>query len=213
LLTAHLAKGLEFPAVFVAGMYEGGFPHFLARDKDEDIEEERRLIYVAFTRAMKRLTLSRPRRRMVPGKGHQDVEASRFLREIPPGKLRMGGSGGFAASRPGAMAEDRESRMARLGFGGAPAPAPRSPSPISLPIEAPITSGAIARPEGLRTMLPDSPAELQPGTRVWHGEFGMGVVRRMEGVPGNLKLTVLFDRSGVKSLFARYAKLEIVLGS
>jgi DNA helicase II / ATP-dependent DNA helicase PcrA len=83
LLTAHLAKGLEFPVVFVSGMYEGGFPHFRSLDREEDIEEERRLVYVAFTRAKERLFITRPRRRLAGGEGYVDVDPSRFLGEIP----------------------------------------------------------------------------------------------------------------------------------
>ncbi|RME21465.1 MAG: ATP-dependent DNA helicase PcrA, partial [Deltaproteobacteria bacterium] len=96
LLTAHLAKGLEFPQVYVVGMFEGGFPHFRAMDREEDIEEERRLVYVAMTRARDRLVLTRSRRNLVVGEGYRDVRPSRFLADLPDtGVVFEGGGAGM----------------------------------------------------------------------------------------------------------------------
>jgi DNA helicase-2/ATP-dependent DNA helicase PcrA len=237
LLTAHLAKGLEFPVVFVVGLYEGGFPHFMARDKEEDIEEERRLVYVAFTRAKQRLTVTRARRRMIPGKGYVDVEISRFLREVPSNLIQWSGSGGYTAS----TAEvDRAQRMARLGLdpdatsrGRPPArPATFAPSssssssapprrpqpglPFRSPLPAPSESESLSLVDEAsmgvhRTRVPEGPEDLRVGQRVLHPQFGVGEIRRTDGAPSNLKVTIHFDRAGPKTLFARHAHLEILL--
>jgi len=185
LLTAHLCKGLEFPVVFCSGMCEGGFPHHLARDREEDLEEERRLVYVAFTRAMEELYVTRPRRRLVMGTGFQPAEPSRFLDEIPDEVLD-----GDKAAIPSWLRARR--RM------NADAPEPSSDKPA-------VPTGAY------RTESPESAEDLRPGTRVLHPTFGTGVIRRCEGAAANLKLHIFFDRHGSKSVYARYARLEVVL--
>jgi DNA helicase-2/ATP-dependent DNA helicase PcrA len=209
LLTAHLAKGLEYPVVFVAGMVEGGFPHFLARDREEDLEEERRLVYVAFTRAMKRLYLTRSRMRFVPGSGHIMVQPSRFIGEIPRELVEWAGAGGLST-----RGEGRHSTMSRLGFSEMKSPQ-RQPLPdldhgdgeseSAMPSEPPLIEGT------LRTQAPESSQDLSVGTRVLHPSFGIGTIQRRDGSPGNLKLRIQFESFGYKSIFARYARLEIVL--
>jgi DNA helicase-2/ATP-dependent DNA helicase PcrA len=189
LLTAHLAKGLEFPVVFCVGMVEGGFPHHRAREKEEDLEEERRLVYVAFTRAMKRLFLTRARRRLVMGMGFQTAEPSRFLDEIPPAVLG------------GDKEPERAAWAASPGYSTARFPVPTKQRPVR----------AAERPADLRTFSPDDPGEFQPGTRVMHPTFGLGEIKRVEGTQQNLKLHIRFDQHGSKSVYARFAKLEVVL--
>jgi DNA helicase-2/ATP-dependent DNA helicase PcrA len=185
LLTAHLCKGLEFPVVFCTGMFEGGFPHSLSREREEDLEEERRLVYVAFTRAMEVLFVTRPRRRLVMGTGFQPTQGSRFLDEIPDEVLT-----GDTASGPTWI-------RASQGATSRPIPSPAA--------AVPVFEGSI------RTECPESAEDLQPGTRVLHPTFGTGVIRRCEGAAGNLKLHIVFDRHGSKSVYARYARLEVVL--
>jgi len=182
LLTAHLAKGLEFPVVFCTGMVEGGFPHHLSREREEDLEEERRLVYVAFTRAMSELVITRPRRRLVMGQGFQTVEPSRFLEEIPAEVIT-----GDTAPAPSWRRRERS-----------------TPDEEAAPAQA--------QPQGLfRTMEPEGPGDFAPGTRVMHPTFGTGVIRKCEGRPENLKLHIAFDRHGAKAVYARYARLEVVL--
>jgi len=194
LLTAHLAKGLEFPVVFCVGMVEGGFPHHRAREREKDLEEERRLVYVAFTRAMKRLFVTRPQRRLVMGMGFQSAEASRFLDEIPSELM----CGDKAPERP-AWA------MGASGSGGYSAASfPRQTRKAAIPTPAP-------RPADLRTFIPEDASEFQQGIRVLHPTFGLGEIKRMEGSRQNLKLHIRFDRHGAKSVYARFAKLEVVL--
>ena len=211
LLTAHLAKGLEWPVVFVAGMVQGGFPHFNAGDDEDALEEERRLVYVAFTRARERLYLTRARRRFNPFKRQfEESEPSRFLREIPPGLLEHAGAGGFSPGVPTDV--DRAERLRRLGFdpgparpGGFSAPShPRVPPVERAPLAAPAPSGTY------RTRTPESVDELKEGIRVLHPQFGEGVIQRRSGPPTSLKIEVSFGSAGRKTLFARFAQLEIL---
>ena len=210
LLTAHLAKGLEFPVVFVAGMFEGGFPHFMSREREEDIEEERRLVYVAFTRAKERLYLSCPRRRRMPQGYYADVAPSRFLGELPRELMQIRGQLRSSALMGGAS---RGERLKRLGFGDQQPP--RQAAPAQRRFRAPPTKTSPAPPENsargrVMTRTPESAGDFRPGIEVMHPTFGSGVIKRCEGAPHNLKLHVHFDRCGRKTLYARYARLEIV---
>ena len=217
LLTGHLCKGLEFPVVFVAGMHEGGFPHWNARESEEDVEEERRLVYVAMTRAQRLLYLTRSRRRLKPGQGWQDVAASRFLGEIPRRHIQRVGGGGW---QRGSTAVDRESRASRLGF-SLPSTGPSRPTrhrtsrapQRSLPD---VTSGRQVSPKAVaptgehRSIAVEDPAQLQQGARVLHPKLGAGTIRRTEGRGRNLKLTIHFDGAGRKVIYARFVQLELL---
>lgn len=219
LLTAHLAKGLEFPVVFVVGMYEGGFPHFRSLEKEEDIEEERRLIYVAFTRAEEKLFVTRARRRMSFSGGEvtrADADPSRFLAEVPPELMDYGQTGSFSRqsrSQKGLSREERADRIQRLGFAGSK----QRSSMRGSPGRSSRAAAAAARmtPPPLtgtyQTITPEDPSQLKPGTRVIHPKFGPGVIRSCAGTPNNPKLQIHFDRYGPKNILARYANLEIVL--
>ncbi len=204
LMTVHLAKGLEFPLVFVVGLVEKVFPHARSDQRIEDIEEERRLAYVAFTRAQERLYLCRPLRRwMRDGGGWSGggriahARPSPFLRELPQRLIQPLG-------RP-------EHHRAR------PSPPPLPPSAgrkldallatvrarENAPSSAPSTSGL--------TMVPESPDVFEPGQRVRHPVFGDGEIRRLEGRGPMLKLVVFFQRFGNKKLRAREARLEVLV--
>jgi len=199
LLTAHLAKGLEFPAVFVVGLHQGGFPHFMAMNNEDELEEERRLVYVAFTRAMKQLILCRPRRRFNPhSRQFEDAGPSRFLEEIPAELIDWG----RARSR---STDDRAARAERLGFGG--------PSPFARPGRraAPAPAPRPSLPTGtIRTRTPEGLEDLTKGTRVLHKNFGLGEIRAVSGSPSNPKIGVAFDSGVSKQLLARFAGLEVV---
>jgi len=213
LLTAHLAKGLEFDVVFVTGMFEGGFPHFMSLESEEDIEEERRLVYVACTRARKRLLLSSPRRRRMPQGYYADTAPSRFIREMPGELLATEGQ------RPrSAAAEERAARLARLGLSpdlgsgglgsrGNPLrrrgqPRLGSPKPQQAPARPPVGR--------LVTRTPTSAEDFRAGTRVLHATLGAGLIERVEGSASNPRLRVRFDDAGRRTLYARYASLEII---
>ena len=203
LLTAHLAKGLEFPVVFVAGMSQGGFPHFMSQT-EEDLEEERRLVYVAFTRAMRKLYLTRARRRFShQSRSFEDTQPSRFLTEIPRDLVLWGASGGF--SRGGS--EERAARLARLGFAGTGRTRRRTEGRPVLD-SAPVRQSA---PEGAyRSVAVERLEQLTAGVRVLHPRFGVGRILRTAGAPANLKVVVDFDEAGRRTLFARYAGLELL---
>jgi len=105
LITLHAAKGLEYPVVFIVGMDEGSLPHSRSVDKPEQLEEERRLAYVGFTRAMQRLYLVRARRRSFWGES-QPTEPSRFLEDIPLPLIARGGASSTRSNRRGEQDED-----------------------------------------------------------------------------------------------------------
>jgi len=198
LLTAHLAKGLEFPVVFVSGMVEGSFPHFRSLEREEDIEEERRLVYVAFTRAKERLFLTRPRRRLAGGQGYVETDPSRFLAEVPREVLYTSVTAERAGYTPPAS-------LIR-------APPPRGQRPDRIdPTTRSTSHKSLALEPGTRTIVPEDPEAFQPGTRVYHPAFGPGTVKRTEGSPQNLKIEIQFDAYGRKTLYARHTNLEIIL--
>ena len=223
LLTAHLAKGLEYPLVFVVGMYEGGFPHFRAREREEDIEEERRLVYVAFTRAMDRLFISRPRRRLVPGSGFEEAEMSRFLKEVPTSLVTMSGGGGFSTAAPEV---DRASRMARLGFGDAP-PRPafgggpsRSvgvPPPLPRVAGAPIPTPPASSPARPLTLPGIAPslrpvASVPPPDGEDEGSLRTRMVTRPEQLEvGSRVVHEKFGRGTVRKLEGRAPNIKVTI--
>jgi DNA helicase II / ATP-dependent DNA helicase PcrA len=218
LLTMHNAKGLEFPVVFIAGMEEGLFPHSRSRDSEEQLEEERRLCYVAMTRAEKRLYLTSARmRRRFGGSPPEPCIASRFLDEVPASLLETL----HETPRPGDVdlfserAAVREA-VRRTTFTGttynsvshidqffanrraqaAPAAsaAPKAPPPAA---PKPPQPSAPARRTGLST-----------GATVYHAKYGRGTIIRKEGDGDEAKLTVSFHGIGLKKLIAKYAQLK-----
>jgi DNA helicase-2/ATP-dependent DNA helicase PcrA len=229
LLTAHLAKGLEYPVVFVVGMAEKCFPHARA-ERDEDIEEERRLAYVAITRARERLTLSWPQRRRGMGGMWEPTLPSRFLREIPPEVFDgpaprpapgVGGGPARPFSPPSPPSWLSGGRGATATAPRGPIAPPRAPAPTGLPApgealrRGPAPSApapaTVRAPVDRRRMVPDSYEELAPGTEVFHAVLGVGVIQRREGIPSNPRLTIHFKAHGPRTVFAASAPLEILL--
>ncbi len=178
LMTVHSAKGLEFDAVFVSGLEEGLFPHENSITDPEGLEEERRLMYVAVTRARERLYLSFAQSRMLHGQTRYNLR-SRFFEEIPEQHVKWlaqprGRSGGFGFGEPRYFEPSRRS---------VPAPPPR-PAP-SRPLEG-----------GLRV-----------GQLVNHAKFGQGVIVAAEGGGADARVQVNFGSAGVKWLSLAVAKL------
>jgi DNA helicase-2/ATP-dependent DNA helicase PcrA len=182
LMTVHSAKGLEFPVVFVAGLEEGVFPHQAAARDGRDVEEERRLCYVAMTRAMQKLTLSYARERRRYGQ-HTYGSPSRFLREIPPKLLDF--RGGAAFERPSSHS----------------APAPPRARSDGRHYDYSYDQGGADDAAG--------DAGVRKGTRLRHPIFGAGVVVEVIGRGAGQKLRIQFDRAGVKTVLVRYANLEL----
>jgi DNA helicase-2/ATP-dependent DNA helicase PcrA len=219
LMTLHAAKGLEFPAVIIAGLEEGLFPHARSADEKETLEEERRLCYVGMTRARRQLFLTSAGRRRVFGE-YRGSEPSRFLDEIPESLVQRydfvgygSGAGAYAtayASPYGSSSGgarrfrdhgDRPSRRrgAEPEFpaaGGAFA-AHGPSSPPAGPVYAPEDEDQSAHASGARL-----------GMRVRHPQFGLGTVIGLEDHGDDVKLTVRFVTVGVKRLLGKYAKLE-----
>ena len=183
LMTIHSAKGLEFPVVFVGGMEEELFPSFMAMQSRADLEEERRLFYVAVTRAEKKLFVSLAKSRYKYGSVSYN-EPSRFLKEINPEYLDIRNE----ASVP------RSPAMANKVMG-------RNLRPINRPKPG---GGAAANFQG------DDLSKLATGMSVAHAKFGEGKVVGLEGAGGDRKATVFFKAKGQKVLLLKYAKLKIM---
>jgi DNA helicase II / ATP-dependent DNA helicase PcrA len=201
LMTLHSAKGLEFETVFLAGLEEGLLPHYNT-DTDEQLEEERRLLYVGMTRAKRRLLLSTCRRRRIAGR-FQDQNESRFLGELPEELLRVEGGAAYQPGEPAGVYEYFGRRRSAM----APQPAPvlRAPSQPSLQR----TPSRAGRPPLLTGPQPGALGiDLVKGKGVRHPLLGPGVILDVEGDGENAKLTVYFDKAGKRRLIVKYAGLE-----
>ena len=188
LMTVHSAKGLEFDCVFISGLEEGLFPSERSMTEHEGLEEERRLMYVAITRARKRLYLSYSQTRLLHGQTRYNIR-SRFFDELPEGAMKwltpknqsFGGSAfgfgaGYATSRGGAGGG-----FGKDSFASPPVPVQKSPS-----------------------------HGLHAGMKVFHTKFGEGAVVSIEGQGDDARAQVNFPRHGIKWLALSVAKLTPV---
>ncbi len=193
LMTIHAAKGLEFPYVYVVGMEEQLFPSFLASSRAE-LEEERRLFYVAVTRAEKQVTLSYAQTRFNNGQ-RMGGEVSRFVEEIDPQYIEIP-SVRRSMPEPGTLP--------RAFFNaGKPAPEP----------QARFKKKAAPTYVNHGPAVVNSPAEINsimPGMKVIHEKFGIGKVLGVEGAGDSRKATVFFEGVGQKQLMLKFAKLSVV---
>ncbi|MBL0055177.1 MAG: UvrD-helicase domain-containing protein [Chitinophagaceae bacterium] len=208
LMTIHAAKGLEFPVVFVGGLEETLFPNAMSINTREELEEERRLFYVAITRAKQRLWLSFANARYRFGQLQQN-DPSRFLEEIPEHYLERTYAGG-AMKNSGSPFGSAFERMSR-GFGGYqqqtrdPKPQTSKPSYIN-PVARPTVKEHVPSAD----FVASDTSNLQPGQKVEHQKFGFGEVLKMEGAAHNPIATVKFELNGEKKIMLNYAKLRIV---
>jgi DNA helicase-2/ATP-dependent DNA helicase PcrA len=195
LMTVHTAKGLEFPRVFLTGLEEGVFPHARSIDDDSAIEEERRLCYVAVTRAEKRLYLTRVRRRRLSGQELGGVP-SRFLKDLPQDCLQS-----LVMPRPAYLEVETEGAGPWGGsWSRAPAPYATSSRP-----QRP------AAPTGEITVHYDDDAGgdelgLRVGAKLSHPRFGVGEVRAWQSSGEGMKVTLRFPTAGVKTILARFLR-------
>ena len=207
LMTIHAAKGLEFPYVYVAGLEENLFPSFMSISSRQELEEERRLFYVAVTRAERQLTLSYAMTRYQYGNSSCQ-EMSRFVEEIDPKYIEMP-QRKSQFPKPGVLPKAFQgvkgvkwSPEAERDFQRKPAPEPQKPR--RLQPKSSLPQGPTA---------PNSAAEInaiQVGMRVRHAKFGEGKVLTIEGSGNDRKATIFFDQVGQKTMMLVYAKLVII---
>ena len=229
LMTVHSSKGLEFPYVYVAGMEENLFPSLNLLSSKQEIEEERRLFYVAITRAKRAVGLSFAETRMRNGK-HESNQPSRFIREIDSQYIDNPlDDDGMAFERPA---------QSWGGFGRGAHSTSFSPqnygksSGVTYERRRPAQQGFAQRSGGMGTSRPAStpagrpatmapkPAEIDPnfvpvpmkdlyeGERIEHNRFGAGTIKSITGEFPDLKATVVFDDYGEKLLLLKFAKMR-----
>ena len=188
LMTVHSSKGLEFDCVFITGMEEGLFPHENSMSDRDGLEEERRLMYVAITRARKRLYLSHSQTRMLHGQTRYNLK-SRFFEELPeaalkwitPKQPRYAHGFGAASARDGAYGANLAGGSTYSGSSVSAVPAQK-----------------------------DSGHNLRANMKVFHNKFGEGTVLMLEGAGSDARAQVSFPRHGVKWLVLSIAKLTPV---
>jgi DNA helicase-2/ATP-dependent DNA helicase PcrA len=216
IMTAHSAKGLEFKFVYITGLEEDLFPSRMSSSTREELEEERRLFYVALTRAMQRVTLSYAGSRYRWGVPVNGVP-SRFIREIDPEYLDQPLTAGSATNLSPAYDPDAGSTGWRAGTGKTfyrgegrekTRPGPVEPAAGRLQGKTRVERARPAMPED--DFKADDPAEIQPGMEVEHPRFGTGKVLNLEGPGANRKATVFFREHGQKQLLLKFARLKII---
>jgi len=196
LMTVHTAKGLEFPVVFVTGLEDGTFPHQRSLADAEELSEERRLAYVALTRARRRLYLTRAAVRTTWGTPQQ-LPGSRFLAEIPPSVLEW--------RRERSSTEELRAGEDRRGAWGPERGGWGAQRPGRGTTSRPARNGT-ARTADVAT--PRDVPSLKPGDRVTHDSYGLGTVVALEGAGSSTVARIDFGSAGTKRLLLRYTPVE-----
>lgn len=236
LMTIHSAKGLEFPTVFIVGLEENIFPSPMSCNSARELEEERRLLYVAITRAERHCMMTCAQNRFRYGRMEYDTP-SRFIRDIDPSLIHVSQSSGSNILGTGVCANrwgDTSSRNSEwmqnphpvaAQFRADPKPrivAPRkqeaSVNPFSESFERKLMAAGVRRdfkPMSASNASCHAPSEescsfLSVGNRVEHQRFGLGVVLAVEGNGENQKATIKFDNTGTKQLLLKFARIKIV---
>ena len=208
LMTIHSAKGLEFDYVFVSGMEENLFPSSMSLDSRAALEEERRLFYVALTRARKQVFLSMALSRFQYGQ-RRPCECSRFLDEIPDRYMKViqkasEGSGMFgksySESETGRFRFKSESRPSSSGYTREVLKQPVVTKPV-------VKTKQDVQLDQIGELA--APESVQPGVRVYHTKFGFGRVDSVSGNGPDARAVVIFDTVGSKTLVLKFAKLLI----
>ena len=213
LMTVHAAKGLEFRNVIIVGVEEDLFPSAMSQDSLAQIEEERRLLYVAITRAEVNCVITYATSRYYNGKPKSCV-MSRFLRDIAPSYLLQGSTNSAPVPSKGKMrfyteAEPRHTRTTTPAkpspkpapVPSSPRPAPRPVSPVS-PTPPPVAGGGNFN---IHTV-----EELSEGSEILHQRFGQGTVTHIDTSGSDAKIDVLFNDGQSRKLLLKYAKFEIL---
>ena len=204
MMTMHAAKGLEFPQVFVVGMEEGLFPGNRAMGDGAEMEEERRLCYVAMTRAREKLTLTNARQRTLYGRTTPCMP-SRFLNEIPEENMEW-----LSKPQPRSESwEERDSDYGDRGYGSYGGYGQRSAAPVVTRHEsAEPKAGALRSAAGASKAAPKAAAprmQIQAGETVEHDAFGRGLVLSVRTMGGDALVEVAFDSVGTKKLMLKMA--------
>ena len=224
LMTIHSAKGLEFPTVFIVGLEENIFPSPMCTNSMRELEEERRLLYVAITRAEKHCIMTCAQNRFRYGRMEYDTP-SRFIRDIDPelldvqsekggGELPFGNSYGGNRRDYGSRSPEwmQNPRPVATQFKADPKPravAPRQPEkPVDPfgPNFKRVYNAVAPRPMASNP----SPNDLHEGCKIEHQRFGVGTVMKIEGTGENTKATVAFRNAGTKQLLLKFAKFKII---
>ncbi len=228
MMTVHSSKGLEFPYVFVVGMEENIFPSGGWMASETEIEEERRLFYVAMTRAKKAVSFAFTQTRMRNGK-HESNSPSRFLREIDSqyianpiekdtetesGDSRESRWSSFGARQATLTPRQRPVSSSSRPMSSTSRPTPPSkPSPLSA---RPAVPQPVRRPQPVQARVPDADFEptpivqLKAGQRIEHNRFGFGKILEITGPVTDLKAKISFDDHGDKILILKYAKIRVI---
>ena len=208
LMTVHAAKGLEFPYVYIAGMEENLFPSESMNDTPDKIEEERRLFYVAITRAEKAVTVSYAQNRRKWGSS-ETTRPSRFLKEIDRKYYAVEPDTDNNRYDPFPQTRFRQSdfeTFRRPSVTQRPSPSQRPVPPQQRPVRPTPPPPAHTPSPGFS---PSPIADLRVGQRVEHDRFGYGTILSLEGDGPNRKAVVDFETGGQKTLLLKFAKLRI----
>ena len=212
LMTIHAAKGLEFATVFVVGLEENIFPSPLAAISVRELEEERRLLYVAITRAEKHCILTNAKNRFRYGKMEFD-NPSRFIDEIDASLIEGGEEtpeSSFGGGRSSYGGYGSSSRYGSDGGYGGKMPWDRDRSGYRRDYQnaKPVASQFMADPKP--AFASSAAGSLSEGCRIEHQRFGIGKVLKIEGTGENTKATVEFQNAGTKQLLLKFAKFTIL---
>lgn len=201
LMTIHSAKGLEFPFVYIVGLEENLFPSFMSLSSRSELEEERRLFYVAITRAEKKAFLSYAEGRMRWGQ-YQFSEPSRFIEEIDSNYIEFQDEGLF--SKKPSETKKPQTLISRSHFEKKEIPKASIQIPSSKP-----SMGNLKKltPALTQKTSPSILVELNPGESISHEKFGFGKVISLDGEGSNKKAIIFFDNFGEKTLLLQFAKL------
>lgn len=225
LMTVHSAKGLEFPTVFVVGLEENIFPSLMSLNSRREIEEERRLLYVAITRAERHCILTYAKSRYRYGRMESEAP-SRFLRDIAPDLLKVdGGAGGLLSfgghSFPSLNPSNRWQNSRPVASQFRADPKPRVAVHREEPPVSDTFSPGFQRLRAVASMQNRRAGSVNDGSRaavgglkencvIEHERFGIGKVVRLEGSGENMKATVQFENAGVKQLLVKFARFTVV---
>ena len=207
LMTVHSAKGLEFRVVFIVGMEEGLFPSQMSSDSMRALEEERRLFYVAITRAEEYLVITNARSRFRYGKT-EFSEPSRFLREIDPRFIQVKGSGSVGSSL-GFNQRSLNTGHTPVSSNTHTASTTRT-MPTGIDARRFVKVTPSASPSSAISSSTSGSTSIQVGTYIQHERFGRGQVTAVEGSGIDAKATVHFENVGTKQLLLRFAKFKVI---